>query len=149
MRAVRQRKKGCSIAEMRWLPPRVLLWIRYVPNMRVRQKLTSSHRVPDSTYLVLGNSNLWLIYGQAHWPKHKAICKALKTLETKHAEELRRPFQAEDELSGEPVGNADLANACISRVSKVEKRVLTERLGRRPAFDEESLMDWQPRCLAW
>ncbi|KAF5329763.1 hypothetical protein D9619_009281 [Psilocybe cf. subviscida] len=84
----------------------------------------------------------------AHWPKHKAICKALKTLETKHAEELRRPFQAVDEFSGEPVGNADLANACISRVSKVEKRVLTERLGRRPVFDEESLMDWQPRCLA-
>ncbi|KAF5329761.1 hypothetical protein D9619_009283 [Psilocybe cf. subviscida] len=83
-----------------------------------------------------------------NWPKHKAICKALKTLETKYGEELRKPFQLLGAFSGHGVGITELANDCINSVAEVEMRVLSEQLKRPPRIDERNLVGWQPRCLA-
>ncbi|CAA7264032.1 unnamed protein product [Cyclocybe aegerita] len=86
---------------------------------------------------------------KANWSKHKAMCKALKAVETKTAKEILDSFNLLS-LSDYKGSDSDNANALASivRVSKVLIPSLEQELGRPLHRNEHNLLGWEPRCLS-
>ena len=47
------------------------------------------------------------------------------------------------------IGNANLLHKRIENVARYEKLALETNLGRTLRMDEQNLIGWEPRCLAW
>ncbi|KAH9476758.1 hypothetical protein JR316_0010673 [Psilocybe cubensis] len=90
-----------------------------------------------------------IIVAPTNWPKHKALCKAFKAVETKDANNLLAPYMFIDDDDETYVAtNVDQLNKCIGTVIQTEMRALERELFRPLRMEERNLIGWEPHCLA-
>jgi len=90
------------------------------------------------------------IINQASWPRHKGTCKAFKSVETNQGANMLAPFMFLDEDEDTlVVTDIPKLHASIERVSDVLTSGMTSELKRPLRVDEQNLIGWEPRCLAW
>uniref|UniRef100_A0A8H7XLM9 Mitochondrial splicing suppressor 51-like C-terminal domain-containing protein n=1 Tax=Psilocybe cubensis TaxID=181762 RepID=A0A8H7XLM9_PSICU len=86
---------------------------------------------------------------RTNWPKHKALCKAFKAVETKDANNLLAPYMFIDDDDETYVAtDIDQVNKCIGAVIQTEMRALERELLRSLRMEERNLIGWEPHCLA-
>lgn len=79
---------------------------------------------------------------QLNWKSHKALCKALSTLES---DRLARPEGLTGLSATDPSHNDKLRRDNNDQ----EQKLVGQALGRELNVIERNLLCWQPRCMAW